>query len=146
MMKMRSMKLKGKVTLNSDDATRTLNNNNTIPVRDVVLTFDSGVGTIINTTTFEINAYDHRLTQGESVTYTAGTTAIAGLPNAGPYFVILVSPSKFRLATSAANATAGTAINLTSQGVGIQTFSRAVTFDAGTAVNNETELITVNNH
>lgn len=59
------------------------------------------------------------LTTGEKVVYrNGGGSNIGGLTDGTDYFVITDSRGKIKLATSAANATAGTAVDLTSLGSG----------------------------
>lgn len=61
---------------------------------------------------------------GTRVRLTTTTTLPAGLATATDYYVIKVTDSTFKLATSYANAIAGTAINITSTGTGTHTISR----------------------
>ena len=62
---------------------------------------------------------NHGFSQGELVQYDAvGQTAIGGLTSGSPYYVILVDGDNFKLATSLINATAGTAVDITTAGVG----------------------------
>jgi hypothetical protein len=58
---------------------------------------------------------------GTKVRLTTTTTLPAGLATATDYYVIKVSDSTFKLATSYANAVAGTAINITDAGTGTHT-------------------------
>jgi len=61
----------------------------------------------------------HSFATGNAVVYaTGGGSAIGGLTAGTTYYVIRVDDNSFKLATSSANATAGTAINLTSTGSG----------------------------
>ena len=61
---------------------------------------------------------------GTRVRLTTTTTLPAGLALATDYYVIKVTDSTFKLATSYANAIAGTAINITDAGTGTHTMSR----------------------
>jgi len=61
---------------------------------------------------------------GTRVRLTTTTTLPAGLALATDYYVIRLSDTTFKLATSYANAVAGTAINITSTGTGTHTISR----------------------
>lgn len=61
---------------------------------------------------------------GTRVRLTTTTTLPVGLATATDYYVIKVTDSTFKLATSYANAVAGTAINFTTAGVGTHTISR----------------------
>lgn len=60
---------------------------------------------------------------GTRVRLTTTTTLPAGLSLATDYYVIRLSDTTFKLATSYANAIAGTAINITSTGTGTHTIS-----------------------
>src|SRR5207244_446035 len=55
----------------------------------------------------------HGFNTGDSIRYRTTGTPIGGLANNGTYFVIRVDDNQLKLAASAANATAGTAIALT---------------------------------
>jgi len=61
---------------------------------------------------------------GTRVQLTTTTTLPAGLALATNYYVIRVTDSTFKLATTYANAVAGTAINITDAGTGTHTMSR----------------------
>jgi len=62
---------------------------------------------------------NHGFSQGELVQYDAvGQTAIGGLTSGSPYYIILVDGDNFKLATSLINATAGTAVDITTAGTG----------------------------
>ena len=76
---------------------------------------DSGVVSIANNT---LTFNNHRFVTGQKVTYNdGGGTAIGGLSD-GSYFIIKEDQNTIKLASSASNATAGTAINLTSGAAG----------------------------
>ena len=76
---------------------------------------DSGVVSIANNT---LTFNNHRFVTGQKVTYNdGGGTAIGGLSD-GSYFIIKVDQSTIKLASSASNAAAGTAIDLTSGAAG----------------------------
>ena len=88
--------------------------------------------TIVNTTNNTITLTSHGLSTGDPVYYYAGSNAIGGLNNSNLYYTIASDSNTIKLATTAANATAGTAISFTSapssdttqyiyQGVNIQT-------------------------
>lgn len=75
--------------------------------------------TTVNTGTDTITETAHTLATGDSVRYAnGGGTDIGGLTNGTTYWAILVDANNFKLATSLANALAGTAIDLTSVGTG----------------------------
>ncbi len=74
--------------------------------------------TSINTSTEVITSNDHGLSTADEIRWIAGPTTAGGLTNNTLYYIIKVDDNSFKLATSSANATAGTAINITSQGDG----------------------------
>ena len=104
-------------------------------------TFPAGTGTgsiveaaIYNTPSTKVRVFDadndvdsashvityvaHGFSTGDKVTYTdGGGTAVVGLVDGGTYYIIKTSDNTFKLATSYANATGGTAIAIT-DGVG----------------------------
>lgn len=67
---------------------------------------------VINTPT--ITVVGHGLATGMSVLYTSATVTVAGLTNQTTYYAIKIDANNFSLASSAANATAGTFIVLAS--------------------------------
>jgi len=76
---------------------------------------DSGVVSIANNT---LTFNNHRFVTGQKVTYNdGGGTAIGGLAD-GSYFIIKEDQNTIKLASSASNAAAGTAIDLTSGAAG----------------------------
>jgi len=83
-------------------------------------TFTADAGTDICTWTSTANFPSNVLT-GTEVRLTTTTTLPAGLSLATDYYVIKVSDTTFKLATSYANAVAGTAINITDAGTGTHT-------------------------
>lgn len=83
-------------------------------------TFASRVG---NTITLSANIPAAMNFTGCPATYHSATTVMTGLTNDTVYYLILVSPNSFKLASSRVNAAAGTAITLSSDGVGAQTFT-----------------------
>ena len=74
--------------------------------------------TAVNTTDETITISDHYRSTGDPVTYQEGSSAVGGLTDNTVYYVIKVDDDTIKLATNSSNATAGTAINLTSQGAG----------------------------
>jgi hypothetical protein len=62
---------------------------------------------------------------GRSSTVSTSGTLPSGLAPATGYYVIVLSPTTFSLATTYANAVAGTAITISSAGTGTQTFNAA---------------------
>ncbi len=76
----------------------------------------------VNTSNEQITATSHGRSTGDVVLYkNGGGTTLAGLTDATNYYVIKVDANTIKLATSSANATAGTAINLTGTGNNAQT-------------------------
>ena len=85
-------------------------------------TFTADASTDICTYTSTANIPSNILL-GTRVRLTTTTTLPAGLATATDYFVIKVTDSTFKLATSYANAIAGTAINITDAGTGTHTIT-----------------------
>lgn len=85
-------------------------------------TFTADAGTDVCTWTSTANIPSNVLT-GTKVRLTTTTTLPAGLALATDYYVIALSSTTFSLATSYANAVAGTAINITDAGTGTHTVS-----------------------
>lgn len=85
-------------------------------------TFTADDTTDICTYTSVVNIPSNILT-GTRVRLTTTTTLPAGLATATDYYVIRLSDTTFKLATSYANAIAGTAINITSTGTGTHTIT-----------------------
>ena len=83
-------------------------------------TFSADAGTDVCTWTSTANIPSNILT-GTRVRLTTTTTLPAGLSLATDYYVIRLSDTTFSLATSFANAVAGTAIDITSAGTGTHT-------------------------
>ena len=85
-------------------------------------TFSAATGTDIMTYTSTANIPSNILT-GTRVRLTTTTTLPAPLATATDYYVIRVSDTTFKLATSYANAIAGTAIDITTTGTGTHTIT-----------------------
>lgn len=83
-------------------------------------TFTADAGTDLCTWTSTANIPSNILT-GTRVRLTTTTTLPAGLATATDYYVIKMSDTTFELATSYANAIAGTQINITDAGTGTHT-------------------------
>ena len=83
-------------------------------------TFTADAGTDVCTWTSTANIPSNILT-GTRVRLTTTTTLPGGLATATDYYVIVTSATTFKLATSYANAVAGTAINITDAGTGTHT-------------------------
>jgi hypothetical protein len=85
-------------------------------------TFTADASTDVCTWTSTAN-YPSNILLGTRVRLTTTTTLPAGLSLATDYYVIKASDSTFKLATSYANAVAGTAVNITDAGTGTHTCS-----------------------
>ncbi len=82
------------------------------------VTFDATDSDVVSISGDTLTFNNHRFVTGQKVTYNdGGGTAIGGLSD-GSYFIIKVDQNTIKLASSASNATAGTAINLTSGAAG----------------------------
>ena len=102
------------VKLSSNKAGTAIINLTSVGVGNHTLTTAS-----VDFATETISIPSHGFSQGELVQYDAvGQTAIGGLTSGAPYYVILTDGDNIKLATSLENATAGTAVNLTTAGVG----------------------------
>ena len=76
-----------------------------------------------------IEIADHGYSTGDEVIYAhGGGTAIAGLTTATKYFVIRLSADTFSLATTEANADAGTVLAITGDGNDAQTFTKTSSY------------------
>ena len=83
------------------------------------VTFTSVDAAVVIVATDTIAKTGHGLTQGQAVAYSRGSgTAIEGLTNGQKYFVIRTDADNFKLATTLANATATTAVDITALGAG----------------------------
>ena len=84
----------------------------------------------VNTSTEVITYSGHKFNNGDAVVYSnGGGSSIGGLTSGSTYYVIYLTASTFKLATTFANATATTpvAINLTSVGAGqTHTFTQSI--------------------
>ena len=90
-------------------------------ISSYVLTFDGSSASVVSVSNETITMTDdkHRYITGQRVTYSNGGGGnITGLTNGQAYFVINHSSTEIKLASSASNALAGTAINLIALGTG----------------------------
>jgi len=92
----------------------------------VVATFASRSSNVI-TVTGLTNASNNEFQTGKAVLYNTPGTVITGLTNNTTYYVIRSTNTSFSLASSLADAIAGTAVALSSDGVGTQTFTLTFT-------------------
>ena len=81
------------------------------------------VTTVSNATSEITGLTNHGFVTGDKVTYTSSSAA-GGLTTGSSYFVIRMDDNNFKLATTHANAKAGTAINISSNGNAADTFTR----------------------
>ena len=82
-------------------------------------TFDGSASSVVSTSAETIKVVDHRFVQGQRVTYNnGGGSNIGGLSSGTAYYVIYDTAHTIKLATSAANASSLTAINLNAVGGG----------------------------
>jgi len=83
----------------------------------VPVTFNGA--TAVDPTTDQITLTAHPYVTGEAIVYSnGGGTTIVGLTNGATYYIIKVDANTVKLATSKANAIAGTAVDITADGVG----------------------------
>lgn len=75
--------------------------------------------TAVNTTNDTITIPSHGFSNTDPVIYTKGIISTAPLASSNTYYVIRVDQNTIKLASSAANAIAGTALDLTSAGDGM---------------------------
>lgn len=82
----------------------------------------------IDTASDQITWAGHGLSTGDAVVYDSNSGAVAGgLTDKSTYFVIVVDSDTFQLAASSADASAGTAVDLTDSGNDSQTFAETKT-------------------
>lgn len=90
-----------------------LNNSSTVSET----TFQGGSATTISSTTDRLTLTNHKLKTGCGVYLsTGGATAPSGLANGTTYYPIIIDGNTVKLATTKANASAGTAIDITGEG------------------------------
>ena len=92
-----------------------------------IFTFSSRSSNTI-TVTGVSNTNNNHIQTGQAVLYSAPSGAMTGLTHNTTYYLKSVAYNQFTLATSVANANAGTTISLSSDGTGTQTFT--ATFSA----------------
>ena len=103
-------------------------------------TTNSFIFVTVNLLNDELYLPNHGLSTGQAVVYSnGGGTSVGGLTSGTTYFIIKRDNSIVRLASTAANAAAGTAVNLTTVGTGTQTLTVA-------ALNLATDTITIPGH
>jgi len=87
-------------------------------IASFTVTFDATSSDVVSIANDTLTFRNHRFVTGQKVTYNdGGGTAIGGLAD-GSYFIIKEDQNTIKLASSASNAAAGTAINLTSGAAG----------------------------
>ena len=103
-------------------------------------TTNSFIFVTVNLLNDELYLPNHGLSTGQAVVYSnGGGTSVGGLTSGSTYFIIKRDNSIVRLASTAANAAAGTAVNLTAVGTGTQTLTV-------TALSLATDTITIPAH
>lgn len=85
-------------------------------------TFSSRSGNTITVTGADNHAHNE-LQTGQAIFYDTTGSVMTGLTDATTYYVVRVAYNQIQLATSRANAIAGTVITLSSDGSGTQTFA-----------------------
>lgn len=90
-------------------------------------TFASRASNVITVTGADNHAHNEIQT-GQAVLYDTTSGVITGLSDNTTYYIIRITATSFSLATSRANAVAGTVISLSGDGSGTQTF--AITYTA----------------
>lgn len=91
-----------------------------------VLTFASRSSNTVTVTGASNSANNHVQT-GQAVLYSAPSGAMTGLTDNTTYYLIRIAYNQFQLASTLANAQNGTAISLSSDGTGAQTFTITLT-------------------
>jgi microcystin-dependent protein len=91
-----------------------------------VATFASRSGNVITVSGLSNTAMNEFQT-GQAVAFASSGTTIGGLTSGTTYYLIRTGNLTFSLATTRANAVAGTAITLSSDGTGTRTFTLALT-------------------
>ena len=88
-------------------------------IASYTLTFDGSSTSVVSVANDTLTFSNHRFVNTQRVTYSkGGGTVITGLTDNTAYYVIKVDNNTIKLATSASNANAGTAINITGVGAG----------------------------
>lgn len=103
-------------------------NSGIYPYRDVI-----GTNSMISTGLDTITAAGHGYVTGQSVTLTTTGVLPTGLSTATTYYIIAVDQNTIKLASSLANATNGTAIDITGNGSGVMTLTPTSTGPNGTS-------------
>lgn len=131
MVKFQRVKQKARFILNSDDAVKTLNTKNTIPVADTPINFDGSQGLTVDITKKTLIIPNHSFNTADNVVYTTSGTAIGNLTNNQSVYVVKISDDVIQLATTASNATLETpvVIDLFSTGSGEHTLTKTIQFD-----------------
>lgn len=91
-----------------------------------VFTFSSRSSDTITVTGAD-NHLNNEVQTGQAVTFSTTGSVITGLSNNTVYYLIRVAYNQFKLATTVANANAGTAITLSGDGTGTRTFTATYT-------------------
>ena len=99
-------------------------------ISSYTLTFDGTDASVVSAANDTITSLTHRFVQGQRVTYNKGSggTVIPGLSD-GVYYIIKDDHNTIKLATSASNASNGTAVNITGVAPGGSAHTLNVAFD-----------------
>lgn len=102
---------------------------------------DTAAASAVYSVADTITIADHGLVDGQVGQVTTDDALPTGISAMTNYFVIVVDDDTIKLATSKANALAGTAVNITAQGAGTHTFTPgAVAGDLNVEVSNDGSL------
>lgn len=153
MVKFQTIRQKARIILHSEDAMKTTNMNNIIPIRAEPIRFDGSTGTNVDIATVgnadRLHIFNHRLNNNDAVVYTnTGGTVVAPLVNNTTYYVIFVSDNIIQLSATTAGGNPGAPIDFTSVGTGTHTLTRTTLFNGSsdTVVSNTENSITIANH
>lgn len=114
--------IRGLVKIVDPDGLTSYNNTNTASpdfsssAKTATLDYTFDASSDVDTSTDEITVTGHGWSTGDEVIYyDNGGTALGGVTDGGTYYIIVVDANTVKLATSAANATAGTDVDITSK-------------------------------
>jgi len=99
-------------------------------ISSYTLTFDGSSSSVVSASDDTIYSYDHRFITGQRVTYNNGGGGnISGLTSGTAYFIIKQDHNNIKLATTAARAISGTAIDISLSGTSGTSHTLNVAFD-----------------
>ncbi len=114
--------------------------------------FDASLAANVNLTNDTLRLAGHALKVGDEIFYSPASDSdarIGGLQNASIYYAIVFDADNIRIANSVAEAQAGTFIDLTALGSGLQTLGyeeAAESFNPVTAVHADSDSVTIPGH